>query len=64
MNAAQTRLDFYRTDMERYERLARSGNAPERQLEQTRQQYLQAQADIAGLRAELESARSISPSPK
>ena len=57
VNAAQTRLDFYRTDMERYERLARSGNAPERQLEQTRQQYLQAQADIAGLRAELESAR-------
>lgn len=57
VNAAQTRLDFYRTDMERYERLARQGNSPERTLEQARQQYLQAQADIAGLRAELESAR-------
>lgn len=57
VNAAQTRLDFFRSDMERYERLARSGTAPERQLEQTRQQFLQAQADIAGLRAELETAR-------
>ncbi|MFN8758541.1 MAG: efflux RND transporter periplasmic adaptor subunit [Tagaea sp.] len=57
VTAAQTRLDFFRSDMERYERLARSGTAPERQLEQTRQQFLQAQADIAGLRAELETAR-------
>lgn len=57
VNAAQTRLDFFRSDMERYERLARTGTAPERQLEQTRQQFLQAQADIAGLRAELETAR-------
>lgn len=57
VNAAQTRLDFFRLDLERFERLARSGTAPERQLEQTRQQFLQAQADIAGLRAELETAR-------
>ncbi len=57
VNAAQTRVDFARGDLERYERLARSGNAPERQLEQARQSFLQAQADIAALRAELETAR-------
>jgi multidrug efflux system membrane fusion protein len=57
VNAAQTRVDFARGDLDRYERLARSGNAPERQLEQARQTFQQAQADIAGLRADLESAR-------
>jgi RND family efflux transporter MFP subunit len=57
VNAAQTRLDFARLDLERYERLARTGTAPERQLEQTRQTFQQAQADIAGLRADLETAR-------
>lgn len=57
VNAAQTRVDFGKTDLDRYERLARTGSAPERQLEQARQTYQQAQADIAGLRAELESAR-------
>jgi RND family efflux transporter MFP subunit len=57
VNAAQTRLDFARLDFERFERLARSGTAPERQLEQTRQTYQQAQADIAALRADQETAR-------
>ncbi|MBL8833190.1 MAG: efflux RND transporter periplasmic adaptor subunit [Rhodospirillales bacterium] len=57
VNAAQTRVDFARGDLDRYERLARSGTAPERQLEQARQTFQQAQADIAGLRADLESAR-------
>jgi RND family efflux transporter MFP subunit len=57
VNAAQTRVDFAKTDLDRYERLARAGSAPERQLEQARQTFQQAQADIAGLRAELESAR-------
>ena len=57
VTAAQTRVDFARGDLERYERLARSGTAPERQLEQARQTFQQAQADIAALRADLESAR-------
>ena len=57
VNAAQTRLDFARLDFERFERLARSGTAPERQLEQTRQTFQQAQADIAALRADQETAR-------
>jgi RND family efflux transporter MFP subunit len=57
VTAAQTRVDFARGDLERYERLARSGTAPERQLEQARQSFQQAQADIAALRADIETAR-------
>ncbi len=57
VTAAQTRVDFGKLDLDRYERLARTGSAPERQLEQARQTYQQAQADIAALRADLESAR-------
>jgi membrane fusion protein, multidrug efflux system len=57
VNAAQTRVDFAKLDFERFERLARTGTAPERQLEQTRQTFQQAQADIAALRAEQETAR-------
>ncbi len=57
VTAAQTRVDFARGDLERYERLARSGTAPERQLEQARESFQQAQADIAALRADIETAR-------
>ena len=55
--AQQTRLDFAKADFERYERLTRTGVAAERTMEEKRQAYLQAQADIAAFRAEVETAR-------
>ncbi|WP_119420190.1 efflux RND transporter periplasmic adaptor subunit [Rhodospirillaceae bacterium SYSU D60015] len=55
--AQQTRLDFAKADYERYERLMRTGVAAERTMEEKRQAYLQAQADIAAIRAEIETAR-------
>lgn len=55
--AQQTRLDFAKADFERYERLMRSGAASERTMEEKRQAYRQAQADIAAVRAEVETAR-------
>jgi len=55
--AQQTRVDFAKSDYERYERLARTGAAPERTVDERRQAYLQAQADIAAARATLETAR-------
>lgn len=55
--SAQTRLDFYRADLERAERLARTGVTPERTFDERRQQFLQAQADINAARAALDQAR-------
>lgn len=55
--AQQTRLDFAKADYERYERLTRTGVAAERTMEEKRQAFLQAQADIAAARAEVETAR-------
>jgi multidrug efflux system membrane fusion protein len=57
VTAQQTRLDFAKADYERYERLTRTGVAAERTLEEKRQAYLQAQADLAAVRAEVETAR-------
>lgn len=55
--AQQTRLDFAKADYERYERLVRTGAASERTMEEKRQAFRQAQADIAANRAEVETAR-------
>jgi RND family efflux transporter MFP subunit len=57
VTAIQTRLDFARTDLERVTQLMRQGAAAERTLDERRQQFLQAQADIAGARAAVEQAR-------
>ncbi len=55
--AAQTRLDFARAELDRTERLARSGNAPESKLDENRQNFLAGQAELNGARAALEKAR-------
>lgn len=55
--SARARLDFARQELERVERLTRSGNAPERQLDERRQQFLSAQADVNGAQGALTQAR-------
>jgi len=57
VKAAQTRLEFARGDFDRYNRLANRGTASERQMEQARQSFLQAQADMAALQSAVISAR-------
>ncbi len=57
LNSLQTKLDFAKQDYDRYERLARSGTAAERTAEEKRQAFQQAQADIQGARAMVETAR-------
>lgn len=57
VKAAQTRLEFARGDFDRYNRLANQGTASERQMEQARQSFLQAQADMAALQSAVISAR-------
>lgn len=55
--AAQTRLDYGRIEYERAERLSRTGAGAERAVDERRQQFQSAQAEIAGSRAALEQAR-------
>lgn len=55
--SARARLEFAKQELERVERLTRSGNAPERQLDERRQQFLSAQADVNGAQAALTQAR-------
>src|SRR3546814_18654165 len=57
LGALQTQYNFAKSDYERYTRLTRTGAAAERDLEQKRQAFEQAQADIAGARAAIETAR-------
>jgi len=57
LNVVQTRLDLAKLDYERYERLARSGTASEAALDTRRQALLSAQAETAGGRAAVETAR-------
>lgn len=57
LNVVQTRLDLAKIEFERYERLTRSGTAAEAALDQRRQALLSAQAEIAGSRAAVETAR-------
>lgn len=54
---AQTQLEFTRVDLDRVEQLARSGNAPVRQLDERRQQFEAAQAGVTGDRAARDQAR-------
>lgn len=55
--SARARLEFAKQELDRVERLTRSGNAPERQLDERRQQFLSAQADVNGAQAALTQAR-------
>ena len=55
--SARARLEFARQELERVERLTRSGNAPERSLDERRQQHQSAQADVAGAQAAVQQAR-------
>jgi RND family efflux transporter MFP subunit len=55
--AARTRLDLARVELDRAERLRTTGVAPERQLDERRQQMQSAQAEVAGLRAAADRAR-------
>lgn len=57
LNAAQTRFDFSKVEFERADRLMRSNTISERTLDERRQQYLGAQADVNGARATLDQAR-------
>ena len=55
--SARARLEYARQELDRVERLTRSGNAPERQLDERRQQFLTAQADVNGAQGALAQAR-------
>jgi RND family efflux transporter MFP subunit len=57
VTAAQTRVTFARSDLERAENLTSRGVAAERTLEERRQQFQQAEADLLGARAALDQAR-------
>lgn len=54
---AETQLQFGRVELERVQQLARTGNAPARQLDERRQQFDAAEAEVAGARAALDQAR-------
>lgn len=55
--AAQTRFDLARLELERAERLVKSGAGTEQALDQRRQQFLAMQADLTGAKAALEQSR-------
>ncbi len=55
--AAQTRFDLAKVELERAERLVKSGAGTEQALDQRRQQFLAAQADLSGAKAALEQSR-------
>ena len=57
LNATQTSFDFSKVELERADRLMRSNTISERTLDERRQQYLSAQADVNGARATLDQAR-------
>jgi multidrug efflux system membrane fusion protein len=55
--AAQSRVTFSQSDLERAQSLNRTGNITEQLLEQRRQTFLGAQADLAGANAAVQTAR-------
>lgn len=57
LNSRQTEFDLAKVEYERYQRLAQTGAAAASALDQRRQAFLAAQANIAGARAAAESAR-------
>ena len=54
---AQSRLDFAQADLARAENLRTTGNIADQLLDQRRQAFLQAQAEIAAAKASAESSR-------
>jgi RND family efflux transporter MFP subunit len=57
LNSRQTEFDLAKVEYERYQRLTQSGAAATATLDQRRQTFLAAQANIAGARAAAETAR-------
>ncbi len=57
LNSRQTEFDLAKVEFERYQRLAQSGAASAAALDQRRQQFLGAQANLTGAKAAVESAR-------
>lgn len=57
LNAVRTRLDLARIELDRVERLTRTGVAAERTLDERRQQFQAAQAELAGARAAIDQAK-------
>lgn len=57
LNTRQTELDLARVEYERYQKLAQTGAAAAATLDQRRQTFLAAQANIAGARAAVDTAR-------
>lgn len=55
--SARARQDFARLELDRVERLTRTGATAERTLDERRQQSLQAQADVAAAQAALQQAQ-------
>jgi RND family efflux transporter MFP subunit len=54
---SQSRFEFAQNDLERAEQLRKTNNIAEQVLDQRRQNYLGAQAELAGAKASAESAR-------
>lgn len=57
LTSQQTQYDLAKIEFERYQRLVQTGAASAAALDQRRQAFLQAQADITGARAAVETAR-------
>jgi len=57
LTSLQTKLTFAKSDLDRTTNLAGRGVAAERTVEERRQQFQQAEADLAGARASLDQAR-------
>lgn len=57
LNSRQTEFDLAKVEFERYQRLTQTGAAAAATLDQRRQAFLSAQANIAGARAAVETAR-------
>lgn len=57
LNSRQTEFDLAKLEFERYQKLTQTGAAAAATLDQRRQTFLAAQANIAGARAAVETAR-------
>lgn len=57
LSSIRARLELARLDLDRAERLTRSGAAAERTLDERRQQYQSLQAELAGAKAVLDQAK-------
>lgn len=57
VTVSQSKLEFAQSDMERAEALRKTGNISDQTVDQRRQAYLSAEAELAGNKAALESAK-------